>query len=159
MVHVSVPMKIEAPPQHCYDLFSDLSEMSNWSSTLRSVSRDADDSTLSTWNFSWNGINLSWRAKDADPMSGEERVIRWSSISGLLHTGCVSFEDLDSDTQVVFTVDYDIGALLAIVMQSSIVSSFVENALRADLRRFRGFALRKYRSERIHISSSSSPSS
>lgn len=155
MVHVSVPLKIEAPPDHCYQLFSDLSEMSSWSSTLRSVKRDEQDPMLSTWRFSWNGINLSWRARDADPIPGEHNVVRWSSISGLLHTGCVQFEPSDSATNVVFTVDYDIAALLAVVLQSAIVSSFVESAIRSDLNRFRAFALRKYRAQRIRSPPSS----
>lgn len=161
MVHVSVPMKIEAPPDHCYDLFSDLSLMPEWSTTLQSVERDPEDPGYSTWKFSWSGISLSWRARDIDSDMNNELAIRWQSVSGLPHTGCVSFTP-ESDTtnakdststEVVFSVDYDIAALVAVVMQSSFVSSFVENALRSDLQNFRSFALRQLRAKRMKSTS------
>lgn len=160
MVHVSVPIRIEAPSDHCYNLFSDLSLMPEWSSTLQSVERDPEDPDYSTWKFSWSGISLSWRARDIDSDTNDERAIRWRSVSGLPHVGCVSFTS-ESDTgaedaattKVVFSVDYDIAALVAVVMQSSFVSSFVENALRSDLQNFRSFALRKLRTKRMKSSS------
>lgn len=162
MVQVSVPMKIEAPPDHCYALFSDLSLMPEWSRTLQSVERDSEDASYSTWRFSWTGISLSWRARDIDPRSGEQYVVRWQSISGLPHVGCVAFmPDTDGGdgkeeakmTKVVFSVDYDIAALIAVVMQSSFVSSFVENAIKSDLESFRSFALRKFRARRLQSKS------
>lgn len=158
MVRVSVPIIIEAPVQHCYDLFSDLSTMSDWSTTLRSVIRDADDEALSTWKFQWSGITLSWRARDlpAEPEDGDH-VVRWCSISGLTHTGLVTFDPIDSDqlqkTKLTMTINYDIAALVAVIMQSGFVSSFVESAIKSDLSRFRAYALRMLRKKRMHASS------
>lgn len=158
MVRVSVPIVVEAPVDHCYELFSDLSTMADWSSTLRSVERDADDETKSTWKFQWSGITLSWKAQDIpESAEDENRAVRWRSISGLVHTGCVTFIPIVSEqfekTQITMTIDYDIAALVAIVMQSGFVSSFVESAIKSDLSRFRAYALRMLRKKRMHASS------
>lgn len=159
MVNASVEFKVEAPPEHCYELFSDLGLMPNWSTTLQSVERDRDDPTLSTWKFSWSGISLSWRAQDVDAEpddDAEPYVVRWKSISGLRHFGRVAFvpvtdqnkSDATPYTCINFSVDYDVASLVAIVMQSSMFKSFVERAVTYDLQRFRSYALRMYRSRR-----------
>lgn len=159
MVNASVDFKVEAPPEHCYELFSDLGLMPNWSTTLQSVERDRDDPTLSTWKFSWNGISLSWRAQDVNAEPGDlaqPYVVQWKSISGLRHFGRVAFvpvtdQNKSNATQytcINFSVDYDVASLVAIVMQSSMFKSFVERAVTYDLQRFRSYALRMYRSRR-----------
>lgn len=161
MVHVSVPITVEAPSAHCHALFSDLSQMPAWSSTLDSVSRSSTDPTLSTWAFSWRGIRLSWKARDADKIPSERHVIRWNAISGLPHSGLVTFiptDDTDVATVVTLSVDYDIAALLAIIARSAIVAAFVESAIRTDLQRFRAYALRAHRAKRRAAGSSTTQS-
>lgn len=157
MVNVTVSVTIEAPVDHCYTLFSDLSLMSNWSSTLQSVRRDESDSTLSAWKFSWNAISLSWRAKDIpDDPNDQDPVVRWRAISGLPHTGSVTFTPSTNNpeyTILTMSIDYDIAALVAVVMQSGFVSSFVESAIKSDLSRFRGYALRMLRKKKVQASS------
>lgn len=126
--------------------------MPAWSSTLESVSRDPVDPVYSDWRFAWNGIRLSWRSRDADPdpaYLGSTPPVRWSSISGLSHEGCVVFEPIGGGTRLTMTVDYDIASLLAVVMESALVSDFVESAIETDLRRFRAYALRVVRKERM----------
>eukprot|EP00178_Gracilaria_changii_P027721 TRINITY_DN909_c0_g1_i1.p1 TRINITY_DN909_c0_g1~~TRINITY_DN909_c0_g1_i1.p1 ORF type:complete len:200 (-),score=27.91 TRINITY_DN909_c0_g1_i1:3140-3739(-) len=153
MVRVSVPLKVEAPNRYCFQLFSDLSSMSEWSSTLEAVERDAEDPSFSEWKFAWNGIRLSWRAKDVKNIQEETSdipAIRWKSVSGLVHTGAVLFEDMQQGaTNLVMTVEYDIESLLATIMRSSMVSSFIEGAIESDLSQFRSYALRKYRKARM----------
>lgn len=154
MVRVSVPLKIEAPNQYCYSLFSDLSKMPEWSSTLEAVERDAQDPLFSDWKFSWNGIRLKWRARDvhADQHTHQDTPqVSWKSVSGLVHTGVVQFQPLEHDksTNMIMTVHYDIDSLLAIIMQSSVVSSFVQSAIENDLSKFRSYALRKYRRAKL----------
>lgn len=156
MVNVNVGLRVEAPAAHCHALFSDLSLMSEWSSTLRAVTRDVEDARLSTWDFAWNGISLTWRAEDLEPEDGDgEHVIRWRSISGLNHVGCVTFNEsvADDDTaspisDISFSVDYDVASLVAVFMQSAVFSPFVRRAVEFDLQRFRSFALRRYRRAR-----------
>ena len=162
MVRVSVPVSVEAPPDFCHLVFSDLSRMPAWSSTLESVTRDAEDPAFSEWVFSWNGIRLSWRARDDEEeedalppgedalVPPDELTIRWRSVSGLNHVGAVEFVPVEEEkTTVVMTVDYDIASLLAAVMQSGFVSTFVESAIESDLQRFRKYTLRSLRKERI----------
>lgn len=160
MVRVSVPLSVEAPADYCHRLFSDLSLMPAWASTLESVTRDPDNPTFSEWVFSWNGIRLSWRARDEDEHDippGEEpdpewndRAIRWRSVSGLNHIGAVEFFPIEqSKTTMVMTVNYDIASLLAVVMESGMVSTFVESAIESDLQKFRAYTLRSLRKERI----------
>lgn len=141
--------------------------MPAWASTLESVTRDPDDPVFSEWVFSWNGIRLSWRARDEHENElppGEEqlvdinnvRAIRWRSVSGLNHIGAVEFFPRDDGiTKMVMTVDYDIASLLAVVMESALVSTFVESAIQNDLQKFRTFALRSLRKERISQNKSS----
>ncbi|KAI0558118.1 Polyketide cyclase/dehydrase [Gracilaria domingensis] len=153
MVRVSVPLKIEAPNRYCFELFADLSKMSEWSSTLEAVERDAEDPSFSEWKFAWNGVRLSWRAKDVENVQNQTSdipAIRWRSVTGLVHTGEVQFEDVQHKaTNLVMTVDYDIESLLASIMRSSLVSNFVEGAIENDLTKFRSYALRKYRKARM----------
>ncbi|CAN8072287.1 unnamed protein product [Agarophyton chilense] len=153
MVRVSVPLKIEAPNSYCFELFSDLSNMPEWSSALEAVTRDSEDPSFSEWNFAWNGIRLSWRARDVENMpnhSSDVPAIRWRSVSGLVHTGEVQFENLQpTATKMIMTVDYDIESLVAAIMRSSVVSNFVEGAIESDLSRFRSYALRKYRKAKM----------
>lgn len=161
MVRVSVPLLVEAPAPHCYTLFSDLSQMPQWSSTLQSVIRDTDDPEYSNWTFSWKGIRLSWRAKDDDPLEedAQNTTIRWRSVSGLDHVGSVQFFDhctYEQATNMIITVDYDIASLLAVIMQSTLVSGFVENAISNDLQRFREYALRMYRRKKIDAANAAS---
>lgn len=155
MMHVSIPIQIQAPSKFCYTLFSDLSTMPKWSSTLQAVERDPNDPIFSDWKFSWNGIKLSWRAKDIlDPLESQQQnsipAVRWKSVSGLLHTGLVTFQTKEQFlTQMVMSVDYDVEGLLALFMQSSFVSNFVERAIQSDLCNFRSYALRMYRRAKI----------
>lgn len=149
MVRVSIPVTIEAPPSLCHSLFSDLSLMSTWSQTLQSVSRDTQDPLYSTWTFSLNGIPISWRALDqpCEPLS-----IRWKSITGVTHTGDVSFStspEQPKHTKMVMTIHYDTAALLAMLMQTSFVDSLVRNAITTELNRFRSFTLRTKRKQSI----------
>lgn len=134
--------------------------MPAWASTLESVTRDPDDPTFSEWVFSWNGIRLSWRARDEDTQDmppGEEpapdrneHAIRWRSVSGLHHIGAVEFFPVEiSMTTMIMTVDYDIASLLAVIMESGMVSTFVESAIQSDLQKFRAYTLRSLRKERI----------
>lgn len=152
MVRVSVPLHVEAPREHCYSLFSDLAKMPDWSNTLKSVRRDPNDAAFSDWHMSWNGIRLSWRARDDDPIAGEPyaSAIRWRSVSGLTHVGVVLFEDVGNEnTKVIISIEYDIASLLAIIAQTPLLSNFVEGAIQSELRRFRAYALRLYRQKRL----------
>lgn len=149
MVRVRVPLAVEAPVATVHGLFADLERMAEWSQALEAVERDAEDPRYSEWKFAWRGVRLSWRAKD------EERVetdgpIRWKSVSGLRHDGAVEFEGVgERKTMMTMTVDYDIADMLAIVMESAMVASFVEGAIESDLQRFRQFALKAYRRQRM----------
>lgn len=128
--------------------------MPEWSSTLEAVERDAQDPLFSDWKFSWNGIRLKWRAKDVlnDEQNHDDAPeVCWKSVSGLVHTGVVQFHPLEQDksTTMILTVHYDIDNLLATIMQSSLVSNFVQSAIENDLSKFRSYALRKYRRAKI----------
>lgn len=90
-VAVSVCITIEAPRPLVYALFSDLESMSEWSSTLAAVSRSDDEPELSEWSFRWQGISLSWRARDTAIVENE--LVAWESLSGLANRGAVTFRD------------------------------------------------------------------
>lgn len=157
IVRAAVPVRVEAPRGFVFDLFSDLEKMPEWSGSLERVTRVPDDESLSDWQFSWRGVRLGWRARDLERVEG--RRISWESVTGLSHSGIVDFADdhLENDasgskndgTLLTMTIDYDVASLLAVLMESSMVSAFVEAAIASDLRQFRQFALRSYRKHRM----------
>lgn len=155
VVRASVPLEVEAPRPFVFALFSDLERMPEWSSTLESVSRVPDAPDVTDWRFSWLGVRLGWRARDTDRV--EERRIAWSATSGVIHDGCVDFEDIGEDgtgagTSVRMSVEFDAG-VLSNIMDSRILGPgiirFVEGALESDLQRFRQYVLRTQRRDRI----------
>lgn len=158
-MRTAVPILVEAPRDFVFDLFSDLEKTPEWSSSLERVTRIPGNESMSDWQFSWRGVRLGWRAKDTERVEG--RRIAWESVTGLRHTGSVDFEDCTPDgsnlggkvtgTAMTMTVDYDVASLLAFVMESSLVSTFVEGAITADMQRFRQFALRLHRRSRMKV--------
>jgi uncharacterized membrane protein len=143
-VQVRVPVPVEVPREMAFGLFADLDSMSQWSSTLANVSRDAHDHTLSHWNFEWNGVRLSWSARDKDRIELER--ISWESVDGLTHKGRVDFVELGpTATELTMTVDYDVASMLAVIMETRFIQNFVESAIKADLEKFRTYALRMQR--------------
>ncbi|GAB0491461.1 hypothetical protein MMPV_002715 [Pyropia vietnamensis] len=100
--------------------------MPAWSACLTSVVRDPADPAVTTWSFSWRGVNLSWRAVDAPgtvvpPARGaveadgtasaataiddvaeetedDGRPIVWTATTGVRHTGEVTFSDVTASS-------------------------------------------------------------
>jgi uncharacterized membrane protein len=143
-VQVKVPLPVEVPREVAFGLFSDLECMPEWSTTLAKVRRDPRDETLSHWTFDWNGVRLSWSARDKDRIELER--IAWESVDGLTHKGCVDFVELGpAATELTMTVDYDVASALAVIMETRFVQNFVESAIKADLEKFRAYALRMQR--------------
>jgi uncharacterized membrane protein len=143
-VQVRVPVPVEVPREMAFGLFADLESMSQWSSTLAKVRRDAHDDTLSHWSFAWNGVQLSWSARDKDRIELER--ISWESVDGLTHKGCVDFVELGpTATELTMTVDYDVASMLAVIMETRFIQNFVESAIKSDLEKFRTYALRMQR--------------
>lgn len=117
-----------------------------WSNTLGSVKRDPNDSIYSEWSFTWAGVTLSWRAVD---LKADDLQIKWKAITGLLHTGMVTFQQIEkSHTRINMIVDYDMVDVLARVLQSKLVGDWIEKAIEQDLRNFRRFVLTEQRKRR-----------
>lgn len=152
MVRASVPLVVEAPRPLVFALFSDLERMPEWSSTLESVKRVPNAPDTTDWRFSWRGVRLGWQARDTDRI--EERRIAWTATSGVIHDGCVDFEDAGTEggTSVTMSVEFDAGVLSGILDSRILgpgIMRFVEGALESDLQRFRQYVLRVQRRERI----------
>jgi uncharacterized membrane protein len=148
-VKAKVPVTIEAPLPLVFELFADLERMPEWSGTLEKVERVPGGEGFSNWTFAWNGVRLSWRARDTERV--DQKIICWSSLEGLVHNGSVEFQVAPSSadqTLLTMCVEYDVASLpaaVAFVLESKIVTTFVLSAIQSDLNRFRQFALRTQR--------------
>jgi len=129
-----------------YSLFSDLEAMPSWSPWLNSGVVDEQDVTISTWKLAARGINVSWKAKNVVVEEGV--VIQWESLTGLKNRGAVRFLDEGSEgkCRVTMKISFMIPDF-AKKISSGIVSQKVDEALEADLKRFRARCLLDHRKE------------
>jgi uncharacterized membrane protein len=161
-IEAKVPVTIEAPRDLVFELFADLERMPEWSGTLEKVQRVPGEESLSDWTFAWNGVRLSWRARDTDRV--EMSRICWGSVDGLVHNGSVDFAVspfASNQTLLTMCVEYDVTSLpaaVAYVLESKIVTTFVESAIQSDLQRFRQFTLRAQRQRKRALKASEKPS-
>ena len=121
---------------------------STWSPWLSEVIYEREKG-ISLWTLRTLGMDFSWRAKNVQ--LEEYKVLEWNSLDGFDNKGVVSFTPLGSQqTEVKLTISYDLPDAAAAVIQTvGPVSTFVEETLLADLKRFRDRLLREIREERM----------
>jgi uncharacterized membrane protein len=131
----SVTTEIEAPVERVWDVWSDLEAMPRWMRWIESVVT-LDDPDLTDWTLAAQGFRFHWKARITMRVPGQQ--LHWQSVGGLPTKGAVRFYPLGGQrTAVKLTVSYELPAVLAPLMDPSIMGGIVTKELQANLDRFR----------------------
>jgi uncharacterized membrane protein len=136
----SVQIEIDAPIDLVWDLWSDLEQMPHWMKWIDSVTIPADNPTISIWKLASGGFEFSWQSRILREIP--HQIIQWESIDGLPNRGAIRFYDRGEAGSIVrMTIDYAIPGVLGQIMDKLFLGRIVESTLKADLERFRAYAL------------------
>ncbi len=135
----TVTIKIQAPVNQVWKVWSDLEAMPLWMSWIESVKTIDEEATtlpdLTEWTLAANGFRFKWKAKINERI--EAQKLQWESIGGLPTKGCVRFyPEKDDITIVKLMVTYELPRVLAPLMEPNILGGMVTNELQANLDRF-----------------------
>jgi uncharacterized membrane protein len=132
----SVTTEIEAPVERVWAVWSDLEAMPRWMHWIESVVTQPDDPDLTDWTLAAQGFRFHWQARITRRV--ENQQLHWESVGGLPTKGGVRFYPLGADrTAVKLGVSYELPAVLAPLMDPSIMGGIVTKELQANLDRFR----------------------
>ena len=132
----SVTTEIDAPVARVWEVWSDLEAMPRWMRWIESVKQDPGDADLTAWTLAAQGFRFQWLARITRRVP--EQQLHWESVGGLPTRGAVRFYPLgDNRTVVRLTVSYELPAVLAPIMEPSMMGSIVTRELQANLDRFR----------------------
>lgn len=124
-----------------WSLWSDLEQMPNWMNWISSVKVSEVQPDLSRWTLNAAGLQFSWQSRLTKIIPNQ--IIQWESISGLPNRGAIRFYDRGTEGSVVkMTIAYAVPELLAQLMNNGMVDRFVQSNIRADLDRFREYAIK-----------------
>ena len=132
----SVTTEIDAPVSRVWGVWSDLEAMPRWMRWIESVKQDPSDADLTEWTLAAQGFRFQWLARITRRVP--EQQLHWESVGGLPTRGAVRFYPLgDNRTAVRLTVSYELPAVLAPIMEPTMMGSIVTRELQANLDRFR----------------------
>lgn len=136
----SVQVEVEAPIDLVWGLWSDLEQMPRWMKWIDSVKVLEDNPELSRWKLNTGGLEFSWLSRILKMVP--HQIIEWQSIDGLPNRGAIRFYDRKSSSIVKLTVAYAIPGILGKIMDNLFLGRAVESTIKADLERFRDYALK-----------------
>ena len=136
----SVQVEVEVPIELVWSLWSDLEQMPRWMKWIESVQVLEDNPELSRWKLASSGFEFSWLSRILKLVP--HQIIQWESVDGLPNRGAVRFYDRHGSSIVKLTVAYDIPGILGVVMDNLFLGRVVESTIKADLERFRAYALK-----------------
>ena len=135
----SVQVEVAAPIELVWKLWSDLEQMPRWMKWIDSVKVLEDNPELSRWKLNTGGLEFSWLSRILKMLP--HQIIEWESIDGLPNRGAIRFYDRKGSSIVKLTVSYAIPGILGRIMDNLFLGRAVESTIRADLERFREYAL------------------
>ena len=141
----SVQVEVETPLEHVWALWSDLEQMPRWMRWIESVHILEDNPKLSQWKLSTGGWDFSWLSRIVKIVP--HQIIQWESVDGLPNRGAIRFYDRKDRSIVRMSVSYAIPGLLGKLMDNLFLGRVVESTLKADLDRFRDYALQAWASD------------
>ncbi|MGG6267613.1 SRPBCC family protein [Leptolyngbya sp. AN03gr2] len=134
-------VEVEASIEKVWGFWSDLEQMPNWMNWISSVKVSEEQPELSRWTLNAVGLQFSWQSRLTKIVPNQ--IIQWESISGLPNRGAIRFYDRGSEGSIVkMTIAYSVPELLAQMMNNGMVDRFVQSNIRADLDRFREYAVK-----------------
>ena len=132
----SVTTEIQAPVERVWEVWSDLETMPRWMRWIESVITEPNDPDLTDWTLAAQGFRFHWKARIN--MRVDAQQLHWESVGGLPTKGAVRFYPMGSvGTAVKLSVSYELPAVLAPLMEPSILGGIVTRELQANLDRFR----------------------
>jgi uncharacterized membrane protein len=131
----SVTTEIAAPAERVWAVWSDLQAMPRWMRWIESVV-PLDDPDLTEWTLAAQGFRFQWRARITRRVEGQQ--LHWESVGGLPTRGAVRFYPQGSElTAVKLSVSYELPAVIAPLMEPTMMGAIVTRELQANLDRFR----------------------
>ncbi len=136
----SVQVEIDAPIDLVWSLWADLEQMPRWMKWIDSVKVLEGQSELSRWKLNTGGLEFSWLSRIIKIVP--HQIIEWESVDGLPNRGAIRFYDRKTSSIVKLSVAYAIPGILGKIMDNLFLGRVVESTIRADLERFREYALK-----------------
>lgn len=136
----SVQVEVEAPIDLVWNLWSDLEQMPRWMKWIDSVKVVEGQPELSRWKLNTGGLEFSWLSRNIKVVP--QQIIQWESVGGLPNTGAIRFYDRKGSSIVKLSVAYAIPGILGKIMDNLFLGRVVESTIKADLERFREYALK-----------------
>ncbi|MEB3332345.1 MAG: SRPBCC family protein [Synechococcaceae cyanobacterium] len=132
----TVTAEIEAPVEQVWAVWSDLESMPRWMHWIESVVTADEDPDLTDWTLAAQGFRFHWKARITRRVPAQQ--LHWESVGGLPTRGAVRFYPLGPDrTAVKLSVSYELPAVVAPLMEPSIMGGIVTRELQGNLDRFR----------------------
>ena len=136
----SVQVEVEAPIDLVWSLWSDLEQMPRWMKWIESVKILEDNPDLSRWKLDTGGLEFTWLSRILKMVP--HQIIEWQSVDGLPNRGAIRFYDRKNSSIVKLSVAYAIPGILGKIMDNLFLGRVVESTIKADLERFRDYALK-----------------
>lgn len=135
----SVQIEVEAPIDLVWSLWSDLEQMPRWMKWISSVKVLEDNPELSRWKLNTGGLEFTWLSRILKMVP--QQIIQWESVDGLPNRGAIRFYDRHNSSIVKLSISYAIPGILGRIMDNLFLGRAVESTIKADLERFRDYAL------------------
>lgn len=135
----SVQVEVEAPIELVWSLWSDIEQMPRWMKWISSVKVLEENPELSRWKLNTGGLEFSWQSRILKMVP--HQLIQWESVDGLPNSGAIRFYDRHDSSIVKLTISYAIPGILGKIMDNLFLGRAVESTIKADLERFRDYAL------------------
>ncbi|GAB1539004.1 SRPBCC family protein [Scytonema sp. NUACC21] len=136
----SVQVDVEAPIELVWGLWSDLEQMPRWMKWIQSVKVSPDNPEISLWTLNTGGLEFTWKSRILKVVP--KQIIQWESVDGLPNQGAVRFYDRQGSSIVKLSIAYAIPGILGKIMDNLFLGRVVESTIKADLDRFREYALK-----------------
>lgn len=141
----TVQVEVEIPIELAWNLWSDLEQMPRWMKWIDSVKILEENPELSRWKLATGGWQFSWLSRILKVVP--QQIIQWESVDGLPNRGAIRFYDRHGSSIVKLTAAYAIPGILGKLMDNLFLGRVVESTLKADLERFREYALQSQSNE------------
>lgn len=136
----SVQVEVDAPVDLVWSLWADLEQMPRWMKWIDSVKVQEDNPELSRWKLDTGGLQFSWLSRITKMVP--HQIIQWESVDGLPNQGAIRFYDRKDSSIVKLSVAYAIPGILGKIMDNLFLGRAVESTIKADLERFRDYAMK-----------------
>lgn len=135
----TVQIEVDVPIELAWELWSDLEQMPRWMKWIESVEVLDDNPELSRWKLASTGFEFSWLSKILKVVP--QQIIQWESVDGLPNRGAIRFYDRKGSSIVKLSAAYAIPGVIGKIMDNLFLGRVVEGTLKADLERFRDYAM------------------